>query len=113
MSRVFIPQVPSRFDNKINSWVPTVNLDPAKDFGELKIMLPPEASRLKIDDIVRLLKKAMADYNGDDYVLALGDPMIIAIASAIADRAVSPLRVLRWDKISRSYQALEAQLDDR
>lgn len=112
MSRVFIPQVPSRYDTKIGSWVPTVNLDPAKDFGELVIMLPPEASRLETDDIVRLLKAAMTEYGPEDYILALGDPLVIAVASAVADRASSPLRLLRWDKISRQYQLMEAQLDD-
>lgn len=112
MPRVFIPQIPSRYDTNINAWVPTVNIDNAKQFGEVFVMLPPEASRLETDKIVELLQKAMVDYCDDDYVLALGDPVVIAIASAIADRSSSPLRILRWDKRSRNYQLLEANLDN-
>ena len=32
-AKVFVPQVPSRYDSYIGRWVPTVNLDPAKAFG--------------------------------------------------------------------------------
>jgi hypothetical protein len=112
MSRVFIPQLPSRFDTQIKQWVPTVSIDSAKTFGELQIMLPPEAYRLSPETIVETLQKVMADYGPDDYLLALGDPFIIGIAAAIADRASTPLRMLRWDRMAREYQALEANLGD-
>jgi hypothetical protein len=111
MSRVFIPQVPSRYDTKAG-WVPTVNIDPAKKYGELRIMLPPEASRLGIDALVRLLQDAMIDFNDDDYVLALGDPAIIGITCAIADRASSPLRMLRWDRNASEYLPIVITLDE-
>ncbi len=112
MPRVFIPQVPSRFDSATNSWMPTVSINAAKAFGELKVMLPPEASRLEPETMVDLLGAAMADYGPDDYILALGNPVIIAITAVIADRASSPLRMLQWDKVSRSYQLMVVQLDD-
>jgi len=112
MSRVFIPQVPSRFERSINTWVPTVSIESAKEFGEIVVMLPPEASRLDTDNIVQLLKAAMADYDKDDYILALGDPLVLAIAASIADRASSPLRLLRWDRQTRRYQVAEATIDD-
>jgi hypothetical protein len=112
MSRVFIPQVPSRFDTTINAWVPTVSINAAREFGEIKVMLPPEASRLDPEDMVKLLRVAMDDYGEDDYILALGNPIIIAIAAVLADRAASPLRMLQWDKVSRNYQLMEARLDD-
>ncbi len=111
MSRVFIPQVPSRFDTNTNSWMPTVSINAAKAFGEIKVMLPPEASRLEPGAMVDLLCAAMADYGEQDYILALGNPVLIAIAAILADRASSPLRMLQWDKVSRNYQLMEVQLD--
>jgi hypothetical protein len=107
MPRVFIPQVPSRFDSRLNTWLPTVNIDHAKTFGELNVMLPPEAGRLETSSIVAALKRMMKDYGPDDYVVALGDPMIIAIASVIAERAAGRLRLLRWDRNTREYVAIE------
>ncbi len=112
MSRVFIPQIPSRFDTNVQAWVPTVSINAAKEFGELKVMLPPEASRLDTLDMVRLLSDAMADYGPEDYILALGNPVIIAITAVIADRASSPLRILQWDKVSRKYELMSVQLDE-
>ena len=110
MSRVFIPQVPSRFDSRLNTWLPTVNVDHAKKFGDINIMLPPEASRLETPSIVAALKRMMADFGPDDYVVALGDPMIIAIASVLAERAAGALRLLRWDRNTREYIAIEVTL---
>jgi len=110
MSKVFIPQIPSRFDTRANAWMPTVNIDPAKKFGELNIMLPPEANRLELSSIVAVLKRMMKDYSANDYVLALGDPMIIAVAAVIAERAAGSLRLLKWDKQSRDYIVMEVSL---
>jgi hypothetical protein len=112
MPRVFVPQIPSRFDTKTSTWMPTVSIDAAKEFGDIKVMLPPEAARLDTDTMVKLLKGAMADYGPDDYVLALGNPVLIAIAAVLADRASSPMRMLQWDKITRHYQVMDVQLDD-
>ena len=110
MPRVFIPQIPSRFDTRANAWMPTVNIDPAKKFGELNIMLPPEANRLELSSIVSVLKRMMKDYSANDYVLALGDPRIIAVAAVIAERAAGSLRLLKWDKMSRDYILMEVSL---
>lgn len=110
MPRVFIPQVPSRYDTNVGSWLPTVNIDPAKKFGELNVMLPPEANRLEMSSIVNVLKRMMKDYGPEDYVLALGDPMIISLASVIAERAVGRLRLLKWDRMQREYVLNEVTL---
>lgn len=110
MPRVFIPQVPSRFDTNSGAWMPTVNIDPAKKFGELNVMLPPEANRLELSSIVSVLKRMMKDYTDQDYVLALGDPMIIAVAAVIAERAAGSLRLLRWDRMERQYVLMETSI---
>jgi len=110
MPRVFVPQIPSRYDTNAGAWMPTVNIDPAKKFGELKVMLPPEANRLEIVSIVSVLKRMMKDYRPEDYVVALGDPTIIAIAAVLAERAAGSLRLLKWDRIEREYVLMEVTL---
>lgn len=113
MSRVFIPQIPSRFDPGLGQWVPTVSVDSAKKFGDIVIMLPPEAGRLKPENIVQQLRFTMADYDKDDFLLAMGEPSIIAIAAILADQAVTPLRLLRWDKRSREYTVVTLDVEDK
>lgn len=110
MPRVFIPQIPSRYDTNAEAWMPTVNIDPARKFGELNVMLPPEANRLELSSIVSVLKRMMKDFGPNDYVLALGDPMIIALAAVLAERAAGTLRLLKWDRMQREYILMETSL---
>ena len=110
-AKVFVPQVPSRYDSDIGRWVPTVNLDPAKAFGELDVLLPPEAGRMPAEELVGILTGALENITERDWLLATGDPAVMAIAMTIAVRNLDGLlRILRWDKRSRSYEALEVRL---
>jgi hypothetical protein len=110
MSKVYAPQVPSRYDSATRLWVPSVNLDPAKQFGELIVMLPPNANRLHISPLIVAMREQMKDYCEDDYVIAVGDPSLIAVASCIATRkAGGLLRILKWDRQSSTYLAVEAR----
>lgn len=110
MSKVYVPQRPSRFDRAIQQWVPSVNLDPAKEFGEIFVMLPPEASRLETVPLSRALREKMRDFGQDDYMIAVGDPSIIAITAVIAHKAVGKLRLLKWDRITAHYIPMEINL---
>lgn len=104
MSRVFIPQVPSRYDSGANLWVPTINIKPAQQWGELVTILPPAASRTGIDLCAEVIRRAMEDYNTEDYLVAVGDPTLYAIAAVVAARkAEGTLRMLKWDRIQSRY----------
>lgn len=110
-SKVFIPQVPSRYDRSVERWVPTVNLDPARQFGDLEIMLPPEAGRMAPQELVQMLERALKDITADDWLLATGDPVAMAITMALAARNLGgTLRILRWDKRVSGYEAVEVQV---
>ncbi len=111
MNKVYVPQVPSRYDQDIQSWVPTVNLDPAKMFGHVEVLLPPEAGRMAAKDVHKILLKGMEDITKDDWLLATGDPVITAIVTIIATQKLDGLlRILRWDKRAKTYEPVEIQL---
>ena len=111
MNKVYVPQVPSRYDQDIQSWVPTVNLDPAKAFGKIEILLPPEAGRMPPESLHKILLKGMEDITEDDWLLATGDPIITAIVTTIAVQKLDGLlRLLRWDKRAKTYEPIEIQL---
>lgn len=111
MPKVFIPQMPSRFDHSTNLWIPTVNIAPAKRFGELQIILPPGASRTSMQLCVRALEDALEDFGGEDVLVALGDPTLYAIAAAIVARKTGGLmRMLKWDRILGDYILVEVQI---
>lgn len=111
MSKVYAPQVPSKYDPATKLWVPSINLEPARTFGDLVVMLPPNANRLHINPLVVALREQMKDFSADDYVIAVGDPSLIAAAACIAAKKTGGLlRVLKWDRQSSTYIAVEANI---
>lgn len=111
MPKVYAPQVPSKYDAATRLWVPSINLDPAKQFGEIVVMLPPNANRLHINPLVTALREQMKDYAVEDYVVAVGDPSLIAAAACIAVKKTGGiLRILKWDRQSSSYIPVEAAI---
>lgn len=108
MPKVYVPQQPSRFDSSTRLWIPTVNVSPAATFGEIIVMLPPNANRLHTAPLVAALKDKMADYQADDYIVAVGDPSLIAAAACIAsNKTGGTLRLLKWDRMSSAYIPVE------
>lgn len=111
MPNVYIPQMPSRFDHATNLWIPTVNISPAKRFGEVTVILPPAAGRASLELCLKALEDALQDFGGEDVLLALGDPTMYAMAAVIAARNNNGvLRMLKWDRIMADYLLVEVQL---
>ena len=111
MAKVYAPQVPSKYDPATRLWVPSINLEPAKEFGDLVVMLPPNANRLHINPLIVALREQMKDYGPDDHIVAVGDPSLIAAAACLAAKKTGGLlRILKWDRLSSSYISVEAQV---
>ena len=111
MPKVYAPQVPSKYDAATKLWVPSLNMEPAKVHGELVVMLPPNANRLHINPLVVALREQMKDFSSEDYLIAVGDPSLIACAACIAARKTGGLlRVLKWDRQTSTYIPVEAQV---
>ena len=104
MPYVYVPQIPARFDGNSNLWIPTINIKPASAFGEVLIMLPPAANRTGIEACAAAISHQMADYGPDDYLVAVGDPTLYAVAAChAAKRAGGLLRMLKWDRLASGY----------
>ena len=111
MPKVFIPQMPSRFDTATNLWIPTVNITPAKRFGDVVVVLPPAASRGGIEVCTHALRQAMEEYTKADFIVALGDPTLYAIAACFAaEQTGGLLRMLKWDRIEHDYLLVEVEV---
>jgi len=102
-SRVFLVQRPSVRANGV--WVDKYDLTPAEHFGELVMCLPPGNIPRELPVTVARLKEVLGDFRvADDYLLAIGDPIAIALAVLVADRvARGGVRVLKWDRRGGHY----------
>jgi hypothetical protein len=108
--KVFVTQVPSRRDHGSGLWVPTVNISPAEQYGEVVTLLPPGSQFFAAAEMTRLIKQRLhdLDYQSGDYLLPMGNPVIMAVASAVAARRTNGcLNVLVWDKQTSSYVSYE------
>ena len=88
------------------------NILPAKDFGDLEVLLPPNSNIvLSPGPTVRRLKSGLAKFSDDDYLLLMGDPAAIGIACAVATRANNgKMSLLKWDRLSAEYFPISINL---
>lgn len=113
MKTCFAPSVPTRYDPITKSRASSIDMRPVMAFGNLRVLLShsaqvgPEAIDTAIDEIER----GLLDYRAGDYIVAVGDPVLIGAAMAIAAGLTDgPIRVLRWSRATNNYQALEVML---
>lgn len=88
-----------------------MDLSPAIKYGDIKICLRPNISFAMSAPVVTALKEQMSDFTQDDYLIAIGSPMSIAISAGIAFRKTGgALKLLTWDKRERTYMLNEIKL---
>tara|TARA_R100001244_G_scaffold57213_1_gene48555 strand:+ start:2075 stop:2410 length:336 start_codon:yes stop_codon:yes gene_type:complete len=86
------------------------DLSDATSFGDLEILLPAKyQTSFSAQPTLRFLDRKLRKFNDDDYLLLAGDPVAIALASAIAARTNGGrLKLLKWDREQNMYFPLEA-----
>jgi len=83
---------------------PGRNYLPAEDFGEIHVMFPQEdyghASQFYVDRLHHHFK----NLTEKDFVLLSGDPVLIALAGAVAaDYLNGNVKFLKWDNQQKRY----------
>lgn len=118
MPTVYVTQIPSRYESQIGTdgknirvWVPIVDVTPAKLFGEINIMLPAGLNYPDAQSVAIQLRKILINFNPDtDYLLALGDPVVISVASALIGYDHGYFRLLKWDRRASSYNSYQIEV---
>jgi len=101
-AKVYVPYVPQKREG--SSFVPTINIQPAAEHGEVVIMMTANARFHPVSDLIRDLSSLLSgyDYEAGDCFVAVGDPAIIAVASAILGRQ-GKFTILKWDRTLGRY----------
>ena len=81
------------------------NVLPARRFGELETLLPPfQQIQLDSSGVVGTCGEKLRNYCDGDHILAIGDPVAIAIAAATASNAnAGRFSILKWDRQEQTY----------
>lgn len=106
---VFVVQQPAYFDRSKRMWVDKYDLSAAGEYGQLVFLLGPgNIYRDRLASTTNTLLEELRDYGPNDHILAVGDPVAIALATLIAGRANDgKLSLLKYDRITNRYEAYE------
>ena len=90
------------------------NILPAREYGELDVLLPAGQITLSPGPTIFKLRKKLTNFSDEDYLLLIGDPIAIGLASMVA-ASFNNGRVsfLKWDKQERQYFSVKADLNRR
>lgn len=116
MSRVYIVHQPTGRDRGTGAIKPTMDLSPAREFGELRYILREWENPFNdIDATVAEVRRVLVGegLGPEDWLLLVGNPCLIAIVAAEAARVVGSLRMLQWSRSEHRYLPVTAQLDTR
>ena len=92
--------------------VPGRNVIPARQYGELCLLLPEGDVVLSPGPTTRRLQRALKDFGDQDYLLLMGDPVAIGLACAVAsDINQGRFKLLKWDRQQHVYYPVEVVLN--
>ena len=92
--------------------VPGRNVLPARQYGELSVLLPPGDVILSPGPTTRKLQRALKDFSDQDYLLLMGDPVSIGLACAVAsDMNQGRFKLLKWDRQQHVYYPVAVVLN--
>lgn len=106
MSTVYIVTEPITYKEGIQA--PLFDVSPAREYGELKVLTEHSHSMSASVPMVRMIRDKMKDFCDADYILPVGDPVIIGTVCAIAaDMNAGYFQMLKWDKRTRKYEVFK------
>ena len=101
MRTVFIPQLPTRLDKATGALVPAIDVNPASAFGNLTILFSSDVPR---SQAIAEVAARSREIGPADYILAVGDVALLALAVVHAVLRNGSATLLRWDSESRTYR---------
>ncbi len=84
------------------------DLSPALEYGELEILLGHTQSLLAPVPTIRKLREKLKDFNDEDYILPVGDPVLMSTVAMVAGFFnYGRVKFLKWDRIQRRYLTIQ------
>lgn len=112
--KVFVVQEPVKWDRESGSWKKTMNIHPAAEYGEIVVCLPPGRVALSPAPTIMTLREALCGFTEGDYLVALGDPTAIAMASIlVSNKMGGRFQMLKWDRDHSTYIKIDVDIHAR
>lgn len=86
------------------------NMLSATNFGDLEFLLPPQTNLMfSTEKTLNTIKSGLDDFTKDDYLLLIGDPVSIGIATHYAVQKTDVVKFLKWDNREYTYFPVEVK----
>lgn len=80
------------------------DITPATKFGDIEILAKHNHNMFASAPMIRYFRDKLANFSDDDYILPVGDPVIIGAVTAVAaSMNQGRVKLLKWDKRERKY----------
>jgi hypothetical protein len=105
MSRVFVSQQTLRHSDINDEMVQVPSMKPAQAFGEVIFLIDWfEAMDMSDEEMLWAMRRRLADFCDDDYLLPLGSPFAMSLSALVASEANDgKVRILQWNRDNREY----------
>jgi len=100
-TKIWVPQLPVRFDIATQTYSPTFNLNKADSYGKISLMAPLGTPR---GEIASNVPSAISKVDPEDYILCIGDMAICATVIALILIRDGTANLLRWNRIKSDYE---------
>lgn len=91
------------------------NILPAAKYGEIHILMSPNTQiGFSAGAVTRELDSKLSNFSDDDYLLLIGDPVLIGLSVALAAKwNQGRVKLLKWDKQEHAYFAVQISLFEK
>jgi hypothetical protein len=108
---VYAVQSPRRRDLQTRKMVPRYDLAPANIYGEVKELLSPTTKPFNPAPIIDELYIKLENFSDDDYIICIGNPILLAIAVTVAsDINDGKVKLLQWHGKKEEYIAVDVDM---
>lgn len=112
MNKVFIVCEPTHTVDGVT--VASVDLSPAAKFGATEVLVPFTQSMLATVPTVRMLKEKLKYFSDEDYILPIGDPVLMSTVAMVAgEQNGGRVKFLKWDKLIKGYIVIQVDTSGR
>ncbi len=91
------------------------NILSAEKYGKIKFLVP-EGSQVTFSAgyVTEMLRSKLSSFCDEDFLLLIGDPVAIGIATALAAHwNMGRVKMLKWDKMEHKYYPVSINLHQK
>lgn len=108
---VYAVQRPRMRDRRSGEMVDKYDLSPAEEYGIIEPLLSPTAKPFNSAPIIEELYVKLEEFTDEDYIICIGNPILIALAVSIAgDINDGRVKLLQWHGLQQKYVSVETDL---